>query len=294
MAPMETPIPDPAKLLAYWDEWERGDDTARPGDGQPQDRGDARAAAPAGGGLTGRRGERLATAAAGQVIPRPDGLAPGRSGAVGRRPGRRPVRAGCRDRGRRRPNAVARDPARPDLDDAPLFPDARPSAVLLALHDGPTGAEVVLTRRSRDLRATAARSASPAAASTPGETPEQASAAGGPRGGGARSRRPSSWSAACPRWPPSSVCSHIVPVVGRLQGRPELRPAAAEVERILHVPLVELTEPDVFREEHWGEGALRTVDLLLRARRRDHLGRDGPHPRRAALRRARRHAMRPR
>ena len=25
MAPMETPVPDPAKLLAYWDEWERGD-----------------------------------------------------------------------------------------------------------------------------------------------------------------------------------------------------------------------------------------------------------------------------
>ena len=50
--------------------------------------------------------------------------------------------------------------------------------------------------------------------------------------------------------------SHIVPVVGRLQGRPELRPAAAEVERILHVPLADLTEPDVFREEHWGEGAL--------------------------------------
>jgi hypothetical protein len=47
--------------------------------------------------------------------------------------------------------------------------------------------------------------------------------------------------------------SHIVPVVGRLQGRPELRPAAAEVERILHVPLA---EPDVFREERWGDGPL--------------------------------------
>src|SRR4051812_28315342 len=41
------------------------------------------------------------------------------------------------------------------LDQLPLtrtFPDARPSAVLIALLDGPQGAEVLLTKRSKELR----------------------------------------------------------------------------------------------------------------------------------------------
>ena len=45
-------------------------------------------------------------------------------------------------------------------------------------------------------------------------------------------------------------------VVGRLRARPALRPAASEVERILHVPLRELADPDGFREEWWGEREL--------------------------------------
>jgi hypothetical protein len=45
--------------------------------------------------------------------------------------------------------------------------------------------------------------------------------------------------------------SFIVPVVGTLDARPELRPAAGEVERIMWVPLAELTRSDTFREELW-------------------------------------------
>jgi hypothetical protein len=45
-------------------------------------------------------------------------------------------------------------------------------------------------------------------------------------------------------------------VVGRLDHRPVLRPATDEVDRILHVPLVALTAPEVFREERWGEPPL--------------------------------------
>ena len=190
----------------------------------------------------------------GQVIPRPEGWRPG---------GPAPWTA-TRDAGPLALDAViaavtartrSRDPARPDLDDAPLFPDARPSAVLLALHDGPRGAEVVLTRRSRDLRRHRGEISFPGGRLDDGESPEQ---------GALREAHEEV------ALDPASVelvgrlstlatvvsLSHIVPVVGRLQGRPELRPAAAEVERILHVPLVELTEPGVFREEHWGEGAL--------------------------------------
>jgi 8-oxo-dGTP pyrophosphatase MutT (NUDIX family) len=46
--------------------------------------------------------------------------------------------------------------------------------------------------------------------------------------------------------------SFIVPSVGILPGRPDLRPAPAEVEHILHVPLDELLLPEVFHEEWWG------------------------------------------
>ncbi len=46
--------------------------------------------------------------------------------------------------------------------------------------------------------------------------------------------------------------SFIVPFVGVLPGRPELTPNPAEVAKILHVPLAELFDPDVYREERWG------------------------------------------
>jgi len=43
----------------------------------------------------------------------------------------------------------------------------------------------------------------------------------------------------------------VVAMVSRV---PELRPNDAEVDRVLHVPLSELTADGVFREERWGEG----------------------------------------
>jgi len=46
--------------------------------------------------------------------------------------------------------------------------------------------------------------------------------------------------------------SFITPFVGALPGRPALEPNPAEVEKILHVRLVDLFDPDVFREERWG------------------------------------------
>jgi mutator protein MutT len=151
--------------------------------------------------------------------------------------------------------AASPEPAHADIADMPLFPNARPSAVLLALHDGPRGTEVVLTRRSRDLRRHRGEISFPGGRLDDGETPEE---------GALREAHEEV------ALEPDAVeligrlstlatvvsLSHIVPVVGRLQGRPELRPAAAEVERILHVPLAELVEPDVFREERWGDGPL--------------------------------------
>ena len=46
----------------------------------------------------------------------------------------------------------------------------------------------------------------------------------------------------------------ITPFVGFLTGRPQLTPSPGEVTRILEVPLSELLDPDVYREEHWDVG----------------------------------------
>lgn len=46
--------------------------------------------------------------------------------------------------------------------------------------------------------------------------------------------------------------SSIVPFVGVLPDRPRLVPNPDEVDAILHVPIGELLEPDVYRSERWG------------------------------------------
>ena len=43
----------------------------------------------------------------------------------------------------------------------------------------------------------------------------------------------------------------ITPFVGFLRGRPALEPNPFEVERVLMVPLSELLDADVYREERW-------------------------------------------
>lgn len=45
--------------------------------------------------------------------------------------------------------------------------------------------------------------------------------------------------------------SFIIPYVAVLPGRPELHPNPGEVDAVLHVPLSELLDPTVFREERW-------------------------------------------
>lgn len=46
--------------------------------------------------------------------------------------------------------------------------------------------------------------------------------------------------------------SSIVPYVGVLPDRPRLVPNPDEVDAILHVPLAELLDPEVYRQERWG------------------------------------------
>jgi 8-oxo-dGTP pyrophosphatase MutT (NUDIX family) len=60
--------------------------------------------------------------------------------------------------------------------------------------------------------------------------------------------------------------SFIVPYVGLLPGRPRLRASPGEVAAVLHVPLDELLDPAVYREERWdifgGERSIYFFELV--------------------------------
>ena len=123
--------------------------------------------------------------------------------------------------------------------------------MLIALYDGDRGAEVILTRRTKDVSTHKGEVSFPGGRMEPGETPVQTAL-----------REAHEEIGLDPTAPEvvgeldhlSTVASrsHIVPVVARLAGRPTLVPASAEVARVLHVPLVELLEPGTYREERWG------------------------------------------
>jgi 8-oxo-dGTP pyrophosphatase MutT (NUDIX family) len=183
-----------------------------------------------------------------QKIPRPltarsGGPAPWAGLAADRRrPSVADVRAALAERGPARPAPV-------ELVDGPAR-TARPSAVLVPLYDEGGLAHVVLTRRTWGLRTHQGEVSFPGGRVEPGESPVD----------GARRE---AWEEIA--LDPASVevigeldhlatvssGSFISPFVGVLPGRPETRPSPHEVEAVLHVPLAELLDPEVFREEHW-------------------------------------------
>ena len=150
---------------------------------------------------------------------------------------------------------AARGPGRAPLAE---LDDMRRSAVLVALYEGARGAEVVLTRRARHLRSHKGEVSFPGGRLDPGETPVEAALR-------------EAHEEVC--LDPASVelvgeldhlatmvsRSHIVPVVGRLASRPELRAGTSEVDRILYVPLAELLRADTYREEWWGSDEMSRV-----------------------------------
>ena len=133
----------------------------------------------------------------------------------------------------------------------PTFPDSRPSAVLLALVDGERGAEVLLTKRSANLRNHAGEISFPGGRIDRDETTIDAALREADEEVGLQ---PSAATVAGRLSPLSTVVSrsYIMPVVATLHQRPALVPQEAEVARILWVPLAELAEPDTYREERWG------------------------------------------
>ena len=139
---------------------------------------------------------------------------------------------------------------RPSL---PSFPNARHSAVLVTLADGADGPEVLLTRRSWELRNHRGEISFPGGRTDPGETPEQAALREAHEEVGLE---------------PSDVTMHgelehlntvvsrsyIVPKVATVAEPLPLEAQTMEVDRVLWVPLREFTRPDTYRSEVWGIG----------------------------------------
>ena len=134
----------------------------------------------------------------------------------------------------------------------PRSATARSSAVLAALVDGARGAEVLLTKRSATLRSHRGEISFPGGRLDPGETPWQAAVREAYE---EVMLDPSLVVARAELAHVETIVSdsYIVPVVGELAAKPDVRPSATgEVDRVLWVPLVELAEPETFRTERWG------------------------------------------
>jgi 8-oxo-dGTP pyrophosphatase MutT (NUDIX family) len=137
----------------------------------------------------------------------------------------------------------------------PSFPDARVSAVLVALVDGRDGAEVLLTRRSMHLRNHRGEISFPGGRLDPGETPLETALR--------ESHEEVGLDPSLPRIVGelghlNTIVSrsYIVPIVSVLPERPDLVAQTSEVDRVLWTPLSELTRPGTYRMERWGRPPL--------------------------------------
>jgi 8-oxo-dGTP pyrophosphatase MutT (NUDIX family) len=181
-----------------------------------------------------------------QFIPRPELWTPGRPAPWVERPSGliAPERA-----------RIAVPPGRRGVASPVAELGASPSAVLIALYEDDGELHVVLTRRSWSLRTHRGEVSFPGGRSDPGEDPVTTAV-----------REAHEEVDLDPRLvEPLGELDHlttvtrrayIVPVVALLEEPPLLRANPAEVEQVLQVPLTELLEPGVFREERWGPPGL--------------------------------------
>jgi len=133
----------------------------------------------------------------------------------------------------------------------PAFPEARVSAVLVALFEGDHGVEVLLTRRSMQLRSHRGEISFPGGRLDPGETPIETALREASEEVGLE---PSAVSIVGELGHLNTIVSqsYIVPVVAVLDQRPDLAAQTMEVDRVLWTPLNEFSMPGTYRFERWG------------------------------------------
>ncbi len=152
----------------------------------------------------------------------------------------------------------------PDRDEPlrPAFEGARHSAVLLALTDGPDGPEVLLTRRSWAMRSHSGEVSLPGGRIDPGETPTDTALREAHEEVGldpdqvhvrGELHHLNTWASQ----------SYIVPKVATVPERYDLSAQTMEVDRVMWLPLSELTRPDTYRAEVWPmRGGARTLHFF--------------------------------
>lgn len=204
-----------------------------------------------------------------QAIPRPrHGVEPGQPApwadltSVQLRPSLATVRSALSDLGPAQPSPVERDgfegaalPA--EIQAIVGSREPTPAAVLAPLYERDGEPWVLLTRRSREMRAHAGEVSFPGGRAEPGDrdlvhtalreteeeiglSPSQVEVIG-----------------ELDHLATFTSGSFIVPWVGIVERGHEARSTSAEVDAVLHVPLAELLAPGVFREESWSFGDTR-------------------------------------
>jgi 8-oxo-dGTP pyrophosphatase MutT (NUDIX family) len=128
--------------------------------------------------------------------------------------------------------------------------DPRPAAVLCALFDEGGLAHIVLTRRSARLRSHTGEVSFPGGRLDPGETPLAAALREADEEVGID---PDTVEIIGHLSTLSTMANPapILPYLGVLRARPQLRPNPAEVERAFTVSLSELASSEVYHEELW-------------------------------------------
>lgn len=129
-------------------------------------------------------------------------------------------------------------------------PQARASAVLVALYQGDEGVEVVLTKRASHLKNHKGEISFPGGRVEPDETAREAALREAEEEVGL-SVSDVTLVGELDHLLTIVSQSYIVPLVGILKTRPILVASPNEVDRILHVPLCDLVRPDTFQEEQW-------------------------------------------
>src|SRR5688572_10287465 len=144
----------------------------------------------------------------------------------------------------------------------PAYGDSRHSAVLVLLTDVGVGPEVLLTRRSWEMRTHRGEVSFPGGRMDPGETAletalREAHEEVGLDPGLVTVR------GELDHLNTAVTRSYIVPKVCTVPERLDLRAQTSEVERVLWVPLAEFTREGAYRSEHWGESPLdRTLHFF--------------------------------
>jgi 8-oxo-dGTP pyrophosphatase MutT (NUDIX family) len=136
-----------------------------------------------------------------------------------------------------------------------------PSAVIAPLYDLDGEAHVVLTRRSRRMRAHAGEVSFPGGRAEEGDTDLVATALREAQEEVGLDPASVEVIGELDHLATVTSGSFIVPWVGVIPASPDLAARNAEVDAVIHVPLSELMAPGVFREERWrfGEGIDRPI-----------------------------------